>query len=109
MIVFEPLQMDQRNDVARIQVLELTEQLLSQALGLSLTEQALDVLVREGFDPLYGARPMRRVIQKRLEHPLAEALLAGLFSLVTTLLLMRVMKVSPLSPKRCPRAQTACR
>jgi ATP-dependent Clp protease ATP-binding subunit ClpA len=82
------LQMDQRNDVARIQVLELTEQLLSQALGLSLTEQALDVLVREGFDPLYGARPMRRVIQKRLEHPLA-----GLFSLVTTLLLMRVMKV----------------
>jgi len=50
-------------------------------------------LVREGFDPLYGARPMRRVIQKRLEHPLAEALLAGLFSLVTTLLLMRVMKV----------------
>ena len=51
MIVFGPLQMDQRNDVARIQVLELTEQLLSQALGLSLTEQALDVLVREGFDP----------------------------------------------------------
>ena len=79
MIVFEPLQMDQLNDVARIQILELTERLLSQHLGLSLTEQALDVLVREGFDPVYGARPMRRVIQKRLENPLAEALLAGTF------------------------------
>ena len=79
MIVFELLQMDQRNDVARIQVLELTEQLLSQALGLSLTEQALDVLVREGFDSLYGARPMRRVIQKRPENPLVEALLVGTF------------------------------
>ena len=79
MIVFEPLQMDQLNDVARIQVLELAERLLSQELGLSLTEQALDVLVREGFDPAYGARPMRRVIQKRLENPLAEALLAETF------------------------------
>ena len=79
MIVFESLQIDQLNDVARIQVLELTEQLLSQALGLSLTEQALDVLVREGFDPLYGARPMRRVIQKRLENPLVEALLVRTF------------------------------
>jgi ATP-dependent Clp protease ATP-binding subunit ClpC len=50
-------------------------------------------LVREGFDPLYGARPLRRVIQKRPENPLVEALLAALLSLVTTLLLMRVMKV----------------
>ena len=44
-----------------------------------MTEQALDAVVREGLDPAYGARPMRRIIQKRLENPLAEALLAGTF------------------------------
>ena len=79
MIVFEPLQLDQLYDVARIQVLDLTERLLSQEITFTLTEQALDAVVREGFDPAYGARPMRRIIQKRLENPLAEALLAGTF------------------------------
>ena len=79
MIVFEPLQLDQLYDVARIQVLDLTERLLSQEITFTLTEQALDSVVREGFDPAYGARPIRRVIQKRLENPLAEALLAGTF------------------------------
>ena len=79
MIVFEPLQLGQLYDVARIQVLDLTERLLSQEITFTLTEQALDAVVREGFDPAYGARPMRRIIQKRLENPLAEALLAGTF------------------------------
>jgi ATP-dependent Clp protease ATP-binding subunit ClpB len=107
MIVFEPLQMDQLNDVARIQVLELTERLLSQELGLSLTEQALDVLVREGFDPVYGARPMRRVIQKRLENPLAEALLAGTFQPGDNIMVDAGNEGLTFAPKKVPQAQAA--
>ncbi|MCS5573013.1 MAG: AAA family ATPase, partial [Pseudomonadales bacterium] len=107
MIVFEPLQMDQLNDVARIQVLELTERLLSQELGLSLTEQALDVLVREGFDPVYGARPMRRVIQKRLENPLAEALLAGTFQPGDNIIVDAGNEGLTFVPKKVPQAQAA--
>jgi ATP-dependent Clp protease ATP-binding subunit ClpB len=107
MIVFEPLQMDQLNDVARIQILELTERLLSQHLGLSLTEQALDVLVREGFDPVYGARPMRRVIQKRLENPLAEALLAGTFQPGDNIMVDAGNEGLTFAPKKVPQAQAA--
>ena len=107
MIVFEPLQMDQLNDVARIQVLELTERLLSQELGLSLTEQALDVLVREGFDPVYGARPMRRVIQKRLENPLAEALLAGTFQPGDNIMVDAGNEGLTFAPKKVLQAQAA--
>ena len=107
MIVFEPLQMDQLNDVARIQILELTERLLSQHLGLSLTEQALDVLVREGFDPVYGARPIRRVIQKRLENPLAEALLAGTFQPGDNIMVDAGNEGLTFAPKKVSQAQAA--
>jgi ATP-dependent Clp protease ATP-binding subunit ClpB len=107
MIVFEPLQMDQLNDVARIQVLELTERLLSQELGLSLTGEALDMLVREGFDPVYGARPMRRVIQKRLENPLAEALLAGTFQPGDNIMVDAGNEGLTFAPKKVPQAQAA--
>ena len=107
MIVFEPLQMDQLNDVARIQVLELTERLLSQELGLSLSEPALHVLVREGFDPVYGARPMRRVIQKRLENPLAEALLAGTFQPGDNIMVDAGNEGLTFAPKKVPQAQAA--
>jgi ATP-dependent Clp protease ATP-binding subunit ClpA len=107
MIVFEPLQMDQLNDVARIQVLELTERLSSQDLGLSLSEQALDVLVREGFDPVYGARPMRRVIQKRLENPLAEAILAGTFRSGDNVMVDAGNEGLTFAQKKAPQAQAA--
>ena len=79
MIVFESLQIDQLNAMARIEVLELSEQLLSQELGLSLTGQALDVFGARGVGSRLCARPMRRVLQKRLENPLVEALLVRTF------------------------------
>jgi ATP-dependent Clp protease ATP-binding subunit ClpB len=79
MIVFESLQIDQLNAVARIEVLELTEQLLSQGLGLSLTGRALDVFGARGDRSRLCARPMRRVLQKRFENPLVEALLMRTF------------------------------
>ena len=79
MVVFESLPIDQLNAMARIEVLELSEQLLSQELGLSLTGQALDVFGARGVRSRLRAPPMRRVLQKRLENPLVEALLVRTF------------------------------
>ena len=48
-------------------------------MGLELTDRALDKLVKAGFDPVYGARPLKRAIQKAIENPLAQEVLAGRF------------------------------
>ena len=66
-----------------------------------------NLLMREGLDPVYGFRPMRFVIQKRVDNRLAEALLVGLSSLMTTLLLMSVKKAQSLPPQRVSQARAA--
>ena len=73
----------------------------------ALAEQALDVLVREGFDSVYGARPMRRVIQKRVENPLAEALLAGTFQPGDNITVDADNEGLIFGPKKVPQAQAA--
>ncbi len=78
-VVFHPLGKDQLRAITRIQVERLRERLAQQKLGLSLSEAALDRLGEAGFDPVYGARPLKRAIQHELENPLAQALLAGRF------------------------------
>jgi ATP-dependent Clp protease ATP-binding subunit ClpB len=78
-IVFHPLQKSQIRAIARLQVDILARRLEQQEIQLELTSEALDFLGNVGFDPVYGARPLKRVIQQQIENPLAQEILAGRF------------------------------
>jgi ATP-dependent Clp protease ATP-binding subunit ClpB len=79
-VVFHPLQRKQIRRIARLQVDILARRLADQDMALEITDEALDLLGNVGFDPVYGARPLKRVIQQRLENPLAQEILAGRFA-----------------------------
>ncbi|MDR2876774.1 MAG: ATP-dependent chaperone ClpB [Chromatiales bacterium] len=76
-VVFRPLSRDQIRHITDIQIRYLRARLRERDMDLRLSEAALDLLGEAGFDPVYGARPLRRAIQQRLENPLAQAILAG--------------------------------
>ena len=76
-VVFHPLTMEQIREIAVIQLQSLQKRLLDRDIRLELTDAALSQLAEAGFDPVYGARPLKRVIQQRIENPLAEEVLAG--------------------------------
>lgn len=76
-ILFHRLSRAQMSDIVRIQLRSLEENLKSQSIGFKATEAALEWLSDKGFDPLYGARPLKRVIQRELQNELAKLLLAG--------------------------------
>ncbi len=78
-VVFHPLGREQIRAITAIQIEYLRERLQDKDLDLQLTEQALDKLGEAGFDPVYGARPLKRAIQQRLENSLAQKLLQGEF------------------------------
>lgn len=80
MVVFEPLSAQQLRGIAELQIALLRQRLDERDIGLELELDAMDALAAEGYDPLYGARPLKRVIQQRLENPLAEAILSGRYS-----------------------------
>jgi ATP-dependent Clp protease ATP-binding subunit ClpB len=79
-VVFHPLSREQVREIATIQFRVLEERLRDQEIELRLSDAAVDALVEEGYDPVYGARPLKRVIQKQIENPLASSLLAGEFA-----------------------------
>ncbi len=76
-IIFHPLRREQIRKIADLQINRLRKRLADQEYQLDLTEQALEALAEQGYDPTYGARPLKRVIQQRLENPLAVELLKG--------------------------------
>ncbi len=76
-VVFHPLDQDQIRQIAAIQIEGLKKRLGERDLTLEITDQALDLLGEAGFDPVYGARPLKRAIQQRLENALAQRILAG--------------------------------
>jgi len=76
-VVFHPLQRDQLREIARIQITRLENRLVERDMTLAVSDQALDKLVEAGFDPVYGARPLRRAIQTRIENQLAQEILTG--------------------------------
>jgi ATP-dependent Clp protease ATP-binding subunit ClpB len=78
-VIFRPLGRDQIKQIVDIQLRELRRRLEQRKISLELTDAAKEVLAREGFDPVYGARPLRRTIQKELVQPLAVKLLRGEF------------------------------
>ena len=76
-VVFHPLEKDQLKGIASIQLEYLRKRLAEREIRLELSDAALGKLVDAGFDPVYGARPLKRAIQQQLENPLAQALLRG--------------------------------
>jgi ATP-dependent Clp protease ATP-binding subunit ClpB len=79
LVVFQPLTRDEVGRIAHLQFAILRGRLAEQDLDLTLDDAAVAALVEEGYDPVYGARPLKRVIQKRIENPLAARILAGDF------------------------------
>ena len=78
-VVFHPLAKDQIRAIAAIQVQHLHTRLAERQIKLELSDGALALLGDAGFDPVYGARPLKRAIQQQLENPLAQKILSGAF------------------------------
>ncbi|MEJ2106278.1 MAG: ATP-dependent chaperone ClpB [Acidiferrobacteraceae bacterium] len=78
-VVFHPLQKDQVRQIAALQVQSLRKRLRARDMDLELSDAALDKLAEAGFDPVYGARPLKRAIQQSIENPLAQEILRGKF------------------------------
>ncbi len=78
-IIFHPLDRTQIRKIVSLQVAILARQLEQHGMNLVVTDEALDVIAREGYDPTYGARPLKRVIQQQIQNPLASEILKGRF------------------------------
>ncbi len=78
-VVFHALDAKNIESIAKIQLKTLTERLEKMDLGLEVSPQALAELAKVGFDPVYGARPLKRAIQQRIENPLSTLILQGKF------------------------------
>lgn len=78
-VVFHPLGRDQIHAITAIQIQYLQHRLQDRDMRLTISDAALDKLGDAGYDPVYGARPLKRAIQQALENPLAQAILAGKF------------------------------
>ena len=76
-VVFHPLAASQIRSIARIQLANLDRRLSDNNLKLELSDEAMQQLAEVGFDPVYGARPLKRAIQRSIENPLAESILSG--------------------------------
>ena len=78
-IVFRPLDESQLREIVGLLVKTVERRVEEAGLSLEVTDAALTLLAREGYDPVYGARPLRRALQRHLENPLARRILAGEF------------------------------
>ncbi|MCL6519994.1 MAG: ATP-dependent chaperone ClpB [Armatimonadetes bacterium] len=76
-IIFNPLGREEIKQIVDIQIEHLKKRLAEKHLSIELTEAAKEALASEGFDPVYGARPLKRTIQKRIQDPLAMKILSG--------------------------------
>ena len=78
-VVFHPLGREQIRAITEIQVRYLQQRLADRDISLEFSTEALDHLGEAGFDPVYGARPLKRAIRQQLENPLAQEILSGRF------------------------------
>ncbi|MCF4996541.1 ATP-dependent chaperone ClpB [Pseudomonas syringae] len=78
-VIFEPLARDQIAGITEIQLGRLRSRLAERELKLELSPEAMDKLIAVGYDPVYGARPLKRAIQRWIENPLAQLILSGGF------------------------------
>jgi ATP-dependent Clp protease ATP-binding subunit ClpB len=78
-IIFHSLRRDELRLIVAIQVERLRQRLSQRKLDLNISEEATDWLANAGYDPVYGARPLKRAIQRELETPIAKAILTGAY------------------------------
>ena len=78
-VVFHSLTQDHLKDIIDILIADLNRQLLEQGIQLDVDDKAREWILKEGYQPSYGARPLRRAIQKHLEDPLSEEIIKGRF------------------------------
>ena len=78
-LVFHPLEKKHLEKIILILIQELNDKLLEKKISLDVSDELLHWLVQEGYDPIYGARPMRRCVQRNIEDPLSEQILKGRF------------------------------
>ncbi|GAA4853275.1 ATP-dependent chaperone ClpB [Luteimonas vadosa] len=79
-VVFHPLDKAQIKSIARIQMRGLEQRLAERGIAIEVSDKAFELLGNAGFDPVYGARPLKRAIQQQLENPLASMILSGGFA-----------------------------
>jgi ATP-dependent Clp protease ATP-binding subunit ClpB len=79
LVIFHSLQKAQIRGIADIQLDRLRSRLSDRDMGLTVDDTAFDVLIDAGFDPIYGARPLKRAIQQQVENSLAQKILSGEF------------------------------
>ena len=78
-VVFHPLGQEQIRSITAIQMQYLKDRLVDRDMSITITDAALDFLGQAGYDPVYGARPLKRAIQSSIENPLAQDILSGKF------------------------------
>jgi ATP-dependent Clp protease ATP-binding subunit ClpB len=79
LIIFHALRKSELREIVRLQTVRLSQRLVDRKMSLKLSDAALDFLVDVGYDPVYGARPLKRAIQREVETPIAKAILRGEF------------------------------
>ena len=80
MVVFHPLTLEQLKVIAEIQIKQLRDRLSDRGFELKVSDNAYEAISEAGFDPVFGARPLKRVLQQRLENPMAQAILSGQYA-----------------------------
>ena len=76
---FDSLTQEQIREIVKLQLADLKKRLADQEFTLDVDDKAMDVLVQDGYDPAYGARPVKRAIQRDLENPIAKLIVAGTY------------------------------
>src|SRR4029077_9917979 len=76
-VLFRPLVLDEIKQIVGLQTEDLRRRLADRKISLELTEAAKELVARQGFDPVYGARPLKRYLQHELESKIGRALIAG--------------------------------
>ena len=78
-IVFKSLTRENLHDIVQIEIANVAKRLVDKNIIFELSKEAYELLIEKGFDPIYGARPLKRTIQRLLEDPMAEEMIAGTF------------------------------
>jgi len=76
-VVYKPLEFEQLKEIARLMLLGLNRKLAEKEVQLKITPELINEVARQGYDPVFGARPMRRLIADKIQAPLAQKLLRG--------------------------------
>jgi ATP-dependent Clp protease ATP-binding subunit ClpC len=109
-VVFKALTPDEMRKIVDLLVFKVAQRLEEHEMKLEVTSEAKDYLAKEGYDKIYGARPLRRVIQRLIEDPLSETLLTTKFSAGDSVMVEMVdgqIKLTPIQKPREPKSEKA--